>query len=112
MRMVDMHDPDRVDREPDESRVLFSGRLEQDGFALSRVELRLYRERTDPRLGTFSLITSLVDTDRGSVEMLYDEGFRGDDSLGRAAEFLASNLGLSGLVLRSVIALRAGMRDT
>ena len=38
--------------------------------------------------------------------MIYDEGFRGDDSLSRAKEFLISNLGISGLILRSVIALR------
>jgi hypothetical protein len=42
----------------------------------------------------------------GSVEMIYDEGFRGEQSLLRASEFLTSNLGISGLILRSIIALR------
>jgi len=52
------------------------------------------------------LITSFVETDKGSVEMIYDEGFRGEDPLSRAAEFLTSNLGVSGLILRSIISLR------
>jgi hypothetical protein len=38
--------------------------------------------------------------------MIYDEGFRGEDSLLRASKFLISNLGISGLILRSVISLR------
>jgi len=38
--------------------------------------------------------------------MIYDEGFRGVDSLSRASSFLISNLGISGLILRSVIVLR------
>jgi len=68
--------------------------------------LRLYNERTDEKLGVYSLITSFVETDKGSVEMIYNEGFRGEDSLLRAAKFLTSNLGISGLILRSIISLR------
>ena len=107
MNLVDLHDPKRVDRTPDGVEILFSsGNFTQDEFVISRVELRLYREKSDDKLGVFSLITSFVETDHGSVEMIYDEGFRGEDSLLRASEFLKSNLGISGLILRSVIALR------
>ena len=107
MNIVDLHDPKRVDRTPDDVNVLFSsGNFIQDEFKISKVELRLYLEQTDEKLGIFSLITSFVETDKGSVEMIYDEGFRGEDSLLRASEFLTSNLGISGLILRSVIALR------
>ena len=38
--------------------------------------------------------------------MLYDEGFRGIDALDRASKFLTENLGISGLILRSIIALK------
>jgi len=107
MGIVDLHDPSRVNKTPDKIEVLFSsGNFIQDEFKISNVELRLYIERTDEKLGDFSLITSFVDTDKGSIEMIYDEGFRGDDSLLRAKEFLTSNLGISGLILRSVIAIR------
>jgi hypothetical protein len=107
MIIVDLHDPQRVNRTPDDVQVLLSsGDFVQDGFTISKVELRLYNERTDDKLGSYSLITSFVETDKGSVEMIYDEGFRGEESLLRAAKFLISTLGISGLVLRSIISLR------
>ena len=107
MKVVDLYDPSRIDKIPDSLEVLFSsGDFIQDEYIISKVELRLYLERTDDKLGSYSLITSFVDTDKGSIEMIYDEGFRGDNSLTRAKEFIISNLGISGLILRSVIALR------
>lgn len=107
MTIVDLHDPQRVNRDPDNVEVLLSsGNFVQDEFVISKVELRLYTERTDEKLGDYSLITSFVETDKGSVEMIYDEGFRGEEPLFRAAKFLTSNLGMSGLILRSIISLR------
>ena len=107
MNIVDLHDSKRVDRTPDDVNVLLSsGNFIQDEFVITTVELRLYTERTDEKLGDFSLITSFVETNLGSVEMIYDEGFRGETPLLRAAEFLTSNLGISGLILRSIISLR------
>ena len=107
MDIVDLHDPKRVDRTPDDIQVLFSsGSFIQDEFKISKVELRLYLEKNDENLGDYSLITSFVETDKGTVEMVYDEGFRGEESLKRATEFLTSNLGISGLILRSIIPLR------
>jgi hypothetical protein len=107
MKIIDLHDPNRVNRKADQIENLFnSGDFEEQGFLVKHVELRLYVEKIDEKLGPFSLITSFVETDRGSVEMVYDEGFRGKDSLNRAVQFLVSNLGLSALILRSIITLR------
>ena len=53
----------------------------------------------------YSLITSLIETDKGSVEMIYDEGYRGNDALETSNKFLTENLGVSGLILRSLIFL-------
>ena len=84
MKIVDIYDSKRVSREPDEIDVLFeSGNFLHENFSILRVELRHYIEKTDEVLGPYSLITSFVDTDKGSVEMIYDEGFRGIDSLSR-----------------------------
>ena len=107
MDIIDMHNPDRIKRCPDSVNILLStGTFIQDEFSISKVELRLYNEQTDEKLGVYSLITSFVETDKGSVEMIYDEGFRGTDSLSRSSLFLINNLGISALVLRSVISLR------
>ncbi|MCE2615069.1 MAG: hypothetical protein LVO36_04110 [Nitrosopumilus sp. (ex Thoosa mismalolli)] len=106
MDIIDLHDPSRVSGTPDEVKELLSGKFVQDEFTITKVELRLFNEKTDEKLGVYSLITSFVQTDLGSVEMIYDEGYRGENSLSRAVEFLTSNLGISGLILRSVISLR------
>jgi len=107
MNIVDLHDPLRVNRTPNDVNILLSsGNFIQDDFIISKVELRLYTERTDEKLGVYSLITSFVETDQGSVEMIYDEGFLGENSLQRATQFLTSNLGISGLILRSIITIR------
>lgn len=107
MKIIDLHDPQRINKKPDEIQILFSsGNFVQEGFTISKVELRLYNERVDDKLGLFSLITSFVETDKGSIEMIYDEGFRGENPLLRASEFLTSHLGISGLILRSIISMR------
>ena len=112
MKIIDLLNPERVNRKPDHVEILFSsGNFEEQGFLVNRVELRLYIEKTEDKLGPFSLITSFVQTDKGTIEMIYDEGFRGDDSLNRAVKFLISNLGLSALILRSIIALKSNISD-
>lgn len=112
LKIIDISNPDRVNRTPDQTEILFSsGDFEEQGFLIKHIELRLYLEKTDEKLGPFSLITSFVETDKGTVEMIYDEGFRGPDSLNSAVRFLVSNLGLSALILRSVISLKSHLQD-
>jgi hypothetical protein len=112
MKIIDLHDPARVNRIPDQTEVLLSsGGFKDQEFLIKRVELRLYVEKIDETLGKFSLITSFVETDKGTVEMIYDEGYRGENSLNRTVKFLISNLGLSSLTLRSVITLKGNISD-
>ena len=108
MKIIDLPNPQRVDKEPDKILdVVSSGSFSQQGYNISKVQLRLYIEKNDEKLGPYSLITSQVDTDKGSIEMIYDEGYRGDNSLDRAGKFLMENLGISALILRSIIALES-----
>ena len=101
MDIIDLHNPDRINKNPDDVKFLLeNGNFIQDEFKISDIELRLYVEKTDEKLGAYSLITSYVKTNKGTIEMIYDEGFLGDDALSRAHTFLTTNLGLSGLVLR------------
>ncbi len=112
MDIIDLYDPSRVDKNPDEVKFLLqNGNFIQDEFEISDIELRLYLEKKDEKLGNYSLITSFVKTNKGTIEMIYDEGFLGEDALSRAFTFLTTNLGLSGLVLRSVISIRQKISD-
>ncbi len=63
-------------------------------------------------MGNFSLITSYVDTDKGSIEMTYEEGYLGNDALEKISSFLTSNLGISGLILRSVISIKEEIKKS
>ena len=112
MDIIDLHNPDRINKNPDERKFLLeNGNFIQDEFEISDIELRLYLEKIDQKLGPYSLITSFVRTNKGTIEMIYDEGFLGEDALSRAFTFLTTNLGLSGLVLRSIISIRQKISD-
>tara|TARA_B100000686_G_scaffold328783_1_gene389195 strand:+ start:11 stop:358 length:348 start_codon:yes stop_codon:yes gene_type:complete len=107
MKFVDVPDSKRIEREPDNRNVIFSdGKITQDGVEIKQIELLQYKIKTDENLGEYSVITALVDTDQGQIEILYDEGYRGDDALNESANMLIQNLGLSGLILRSLISLK------
>ena len=107
MKFVDVPDSKRIERDPDNRNVVFSdGKITQDDVEIKKIELLEYKINTDQNLGTYSIITALVDTDQGQIEILYDEGFRGPDALKESANMLIQNLGLSGLILRSLISLK------
>lgn len=112
MIIIDMPDPGRIrDKSPDGIIDVMTSSFEEHGFIIKAVRLKQYVEKTDRYLGPYSLITSQVQTDRGTIEMIYDEGFRGDDALNRTVKFLTTNLGISGLILRSVIALECSLEN-
>lgn len=107
MKFVDVPDSNRIESGPDNRMVIFSdGKITQDGVEIKKIELLEYKIKTDQNLGQYSIITALVDTDQGLIEILYDEGYRGDDALTDSANMLVQNLGLSGLILRSLISLK------
>ena len=107
MKFVDIPDSNRIQREPDERNMIFAdGKMSQDGVEIKQIELLQYKIKKDQNLGEYSIITALVNTDKGQIEILYDEGYRGDDALNDSATMLIQNLGLSGLILRSLISLK------
>ena len=107
MKFVDIPDSQRIEREPDDRNVIFTdGKLIQDGFEIKQIELLSYKIKTDEKLGQYSIITALVNTNHGQIEILYDEGYRGNNALNESTNMLIQNLGLSGLILRSLISLK------
>lgn len=108
LKITDIANPQRVNRQADDIITLLDGgSFTEQGHVIKKIELRLYVEKTDQKLGDYSLITTLVETDKGAVETIFDEGYRGENSLKRTADFILNNLGLSGIILRSVITLQS-----
>tara|TARA_B110000263_G_scaffold193696_1_gene171803 strand:- start:242 stop:589 length:348 start_codon:yes stop_codon:yes gene_type:complete len=107
MKFVDIIDPQRIESKPNNRSIIFSdGTIVQDGVTIKQIELLQYKIKIDQNLGEYSIITALVDTDQGQIEILYDEGYRGNDALNESVNMLIQNLGLSGLILRSLISLK------
>jgi len=105
-KVIEVADPKRVDRAPDKTIVLMSGgKFLEQGHVVKNVSLNLYIQKKDEKLGPYSLMTALVETNKGIIEMTYDEGYRGEHALEEATAFLTSHLGISGLILRSIIQL-------
>ena len=96
----------RIKNPPDDATVLFEGNMQSQGHTITRIELRQYVERTDEKLGDYSLLTALIQTANGTVEMKYDEGFRGNDALKSAATLLQQYVGLASLINRALIELQ------
>ena len=107
MKFVDIPDSQRIDHEPDNRSMIFTdGKIIHDGVEIKQIELLQYKIKIDEALGEYSIITALVDTNQGQIEILYDEGYRGNDALNESTNILIQNLGLSGLILRSLISLK------
>ena len=108
--MVDVISPERVNRAPDKTVILLSsGNFLEQGFIVKSVQLNLYIQKKDKKMGPYSLITSYVETDKGEIEMTYDEGYKGEKVLEETAGFLTSHLGISSLILRSVLQLKSAL---
>ncbi len=106
LKVVDVVDPKRIDRPPDKTIVLMSsGNFMERGHMVKNIHLNLYVQKRDPKLGSYSLLTAYVETDKDSIEITYDEGYRGENALEETAAFLTSHLGISSLILRSMIQL-------
>lgn len=107
MKWLSDIDLERISRPSDKSKIILeSGSQKNQGFVVQKIEIRQYIERTDDRLGDYSLLTAVVETDRGTVEMKYDEGFRGPDALESAVTLLTRYVGLASLINRALIELQ------
>lgn len=98
--------PGRIKAPAVKKKTLLAG-MENQGFMISKMELRQYIERTDKQLGDYSLLTVYLETDKGNVEMKYDEGFRGQDAFESAVVLLTHYAGLASLINRALIELQS-----
>lgn len=105
--------PEMLKNGPDAIRVIVDdGKDKVDGFVIRRVELRMYLQRipaNDEYRGPYTLVTAFVATDCGTAETTFADGFGGLKLLNANAKLLVDHLGLSALILRSIIALNSDM---
>ena len=69
MRYIDISNPERVDRNPDKIiQLLSNGSITEKGYKIKNIQLRLYIEKNDKKLGLYSLITSLVELTKDQLK--------------------------------------------
>jgi len=103
MKFNDIPDSNRIDRIPDESQEIFSSEnFTEQGLIIKKIEMRLYIEKENR-----CLITVFLQSDKGEVEMLYDEIKYEKNSLPNLTEFLMNQLGISSIITRTIIFLKS-----
>jgi len=103
MKFNDIPDSNRIDRIPDESQEIFSSEnFTEQGLIIKKIEMRLYIEKENR-----CLITVFLQSDKGEVEMLYDEIKYEKNSLPNLTKFLMNQLGISSIITRTIIFLKS-----
>lgn len=111
MEVIDVINPQRVNSTPHKTVTLMSnGKFVERGYTIKNVSLNQYIQRKDRIWGPYSVLTAHVETDKGSIEITYDEGYRGEHALEEAVAFLTSHLGISALIFRSIIQLENSVK--
>ena len=107
MKFNDIPDPSRIDKMPDESKEIFSSEnfIEQ-GLIIKKIEMRLYIEKENK-----CLITVFLQSDKGEVEMLYNEMEYEENSLPNLTKFLTNQLGISSIITRTIIFLKSKIEE-
>jgi len=107
VKVIDVVSPERINKVPDKTIILLSsGNFVEQGYVVKNIHLNLYIQKKDEKLGPYSLITAYIETDKGEIEITYDEGYRGNNALEETASFLIAHIGISSLILRSIMQLK------
>ncbi len=104
IKIIDVSDPELLSNGPSEIFPLLKNELKFREYLIKKIELRYYDIQKNGK--SISLITTFVDTDKGSVEMTFDKDSR-YESLDSAGKMLLEQLGLSSLILRCIFSLES-----
>lgn len=103
MKFIDMPDPTRIDKIPDESAEIFaSENFVEQGLIIKKIEMRLYLEKENK-----CLITVFLETDKGEVEMMYNQLKYKENTLPNLTNFISNQLGVSSIITRAIIFLKS-----
>lgn len=101
VHILDVIDRSRIDRIPDKMMCLLSsGKSQELGHRISHIELRLYYKKTKD--GPYSIVTLFVESDKGTIEQILNEGYLGINAIEEEMAFITSHLVISKLILESI----------
>lgn len=94
MHVLDVLVPTRISHIPDKTVKLLSyADYNEQGYVISDIEVRLYQKKIKNEI--YSIITFFVETDKGTIERIINEGYLGPNSLEEEIAYVTSHLVLS-----------------
>ncbi len=90
---------------PNNTKIILSNIMYDSIYFIKKLELSIYITNHNKLLGDYSILVILLETNKGTVMMKYDEGYRGKDAFANAIEMLTQYNGLSSVINRALIEL-------
>jgi len=103
--ILDLETNNLLQQSPKNSKIILSNIMYDSIHFIKKLELLMYITNNHKILGDYSILVSTIETDKGTVIMKYDEGYRGKDVFDNSIKMLTQYSGLSSLINRALIEL-------
>ena len=103
--ILDLEMNNLLQQSPKNSKIILSNIMYDSIHFIKKLELLMYITNNHKILGDYSILVSIIETDKGTVIMKYDEGYRGKDVFDNSIKMLTQYSGLSSLINRALIEL-------
>ncbi|HSF00254.1 MAG TPA: hypothetical protein VLA48_05100 [Nitrososphaeraceae archaeon] len=94
-----------LQKTPKKSFIILSNVMYDTIHFIKKLELLFYIISKHLTLGDYSILIISLETNKGTIIMKYDEGYRGENAFDNAIEILTQYSGLSSLINRALIEL-------
>ncbi len=103
--ILDLETNNLLQQSPKNSKIILNNIMYDNIHFIKKLELLMYITNNHKILGDYSILISIIETDKGTVIMKYDEGYRGKDVFDNSIKMLTQYSGLSSLINRALIEL-------
>ena len=103
--ILDLEMNNLLQQSPKNSKIILSNIMYDSIYFIKKLELLMYITNNHKILGDYSILVSIIETDKGTIIMKYDEGYRGKDVFDNSIKMLIQYSGLSSLINRALIEL-------
>ena len=103
--ILDLETNKLLQKPPNKSKIILSNIVYDSIYVIKKLELSIYTTNSHKILGDYSILVIIIETNKGTVIMKYDEGYRGKDAFDNAIEMLTQYNGVSSVINRALIEL-------
>lgn len=103
--ILDLETNKLLHKTPNKSKIILSNIVYDSIYVIKKLELSIYTTNNHKILGDYSILVIIIETNKGTVIMKYDEGYRGKDAFHNAIEMLTQYNGVSSVINRALIEL-------